>query len=82
MSTVTTAPTPSNSEVAQRIARTHSYVSRLRSGDRLPSWETSRNIEREYGWSLADQASARERGQWSPEFEKVLQKDAAKTPAD
>ena len=76
-----TAPTPSNAEVARRIGRTHSYVSRLRSGDRLPSWETGRLIEREYGWDLGDQALAREANDWAAQFEKVLQRDIDQTPA-
>lgn len=57
-----TTNTPTNQVIADAIGLTHSGVSRIRNGNRLPSLEIMQNIERAYGWSLKDQAEARERG--------------------
>lgn len=48
-----------NREVGDRIGLSHSSVSRIRAGERIPSIDVMQVIAREYGWSLDDQAAAR-----------------------
>lgn len=48
-----------NREVGDRIGLSHSSVSRIRAGERIPSIDVMQVIAREYGWSLDDQATAR-----------------------
>lgn len=66
--------TPTNQEVADAIGLTHSGVSRIRSGNRLPSIAKMRQIEAAFGWSFEDQANAREKGmlEYAREFNLVL----------
>ena len=63
---------PTNQEVADAITMTHSGVSRIRSGGRLPSIDTMRRIQDVYGWSVQDQIEARARGEYVEEFELAL----------
>lgn len=69
-----TAPVvaPTNQEVGERIGLTHSSVSRLRSGARLPSVPTMARIQEVYGWSVQEQVEARGRGTYADEFEAAI----------
>lgn len=60
---------PTNTEIASLIGLSHSGVSRIRSGHRLPSLQAMRRIEQEFNWPLNAQAVARERGTYAVEFE-------------
>jgi len=61
-----------NREIGEILGLTHAGVSRLRSGDRLPSIDTMFNIEAEYGWKIDAQMRARKKGSYSAEFEQAL----------
>lgn len=61
-----------NEQVAVEIGLTHSAVSRLRSGYRLPSFETMVEIELAYDWPISEQAKARKDQVYAAEFEKRL----------
>lgn len=63
---------PTNHEVGSRIGLSHSGVSRIRSGDRLPSVPVMAKIATEYGWSLDDQVEARAHGSYHVDLERVL----------
>lgn len=70
-----TAPTPvipTNSDVASRVGLTHSGVSRIRSGARLPSIAVMRRIETVYGWNTQKQIESREQGTYAEDFESAL----------
>lgn len=66
-----------NQQVGTDIGATHSMVSRIRSGDRLPSFELMRQIETQIGWSMTDQTDARLLGSYAQEFESALAKNYA-----
>lgn len=68
----TTNPPLTNSQVAEALGLSESGVSRLRSGDRLPSLEVMQKIETVYGWSVQGQSNARQAGDWTGAFVKVL----------
>lgn len=72
MTTTAPVPLPTNVEVGQRIGLSHSGVSRIRSGDRVPSLARMRDIEREYGWALVAQIESQEKGRYAEDFEDVL----------
>lgn len=72
MTTETAPIAPTNQDVAAKIGLTHSGVSRIRSGDRLPSIPTMARIETVYGWTVQDQVSARGTGKYAEEFEGAL----------
>jgi len=63
-----------NVQVAQAIGMTHSGVSRIRSGDRLPSVEKMVEIAAALGWSVEDQVKARTEGKYAEQFEAILAK--------
>lgn len=44
-----------NKEVGRRLGLTHTAISRIRSGKRLPSIATMRQIQLEYHWSIEAQ---------------------------
>jgi len=60
---------PTNEEIAQKIGLSHSGVSRIRNGHRLPGIETMQKIQEVYGWSVQTQVDARSRGTYAAEFE-------------
>lgn len=62
-------PVITNARVAKDIGVTHSMVSRIRSGDRHPSFEIMAQIERAYNWTISDQAKARTEGKYAQMFE-------------
>ena len=67
-----TTKTP-NTKVAKELRLDPSAVSRLRSGDRTPSFDTMNRVSDAFGWPCAEQALARQRGAWSTHFERVIQ---------
>lgn len=72
-----TRPVVTNEAVAKRLGLTHSAISRIRSGDRMPSFHTMQVIEVEFGWSIADQSEARRLDQYASEFERVINGQAS-----
>ena len=68
----TTQAAPTNVEVGLAIGLSHSTVSRIRSGDRLPSMAVMSEIERAYGWTRIDQWAARDAGRYADEFELAI----------
>lgn len=61
-----------NETVAQELGITHSAVSRIRSGDRLPSLALVRRIAATYGWSIEDQIASRDPMVYANGFEDLL----------
>ena len=58
--------------VAQLLGCSIATVSRLRAGDRQPSFLLMAGIERAIGWMIEDQARARAGSRWHLEFETQL----------
>lgn len=73
-----TRPVVTNEAVAKRLGLTHSAISRIRSGDRLPSFDTMVRIDAEYDWPIQDQTDARLLGSYHVEFERIIN---VQTPA-
>ena len=69
MSAMNTGIVVTNEQVAKDIGVTHSMVSRIRSGDRHPGYDTMKQIERAYNWTVADQLKARDEGKYAQTFE-------------
>lgn len=67
-----------NIEVAERIGLSHSSVSRIRSGDRLPSIDVMANIAESYGWDFTSQVHSRQAGTYADDFEAVISGAARK----
>lgn len=61
-----------NVALGELIDLSHATVSRIRSGDRLPSVEVMAKIKDELGWSLDDQVSARLARRYVERFEEIL----------
>ena len=83
--TQTEIPPLTNSQVAEALGLSESGVSRLRSGDRLPSLDVMQTIEKVYGWTVQGQSNARQAGKWTEAFVTVLQaaaEEAAKGTPD
>lgn len=69
-----------NKTVAERIGLTHSTISRIRNGHRVPSVDAMVRIEAETKWSVADQIKARQEGTYAEAFRKrVLKEQPAPT---
>lgn len=68
----TVKSTVTNEQVGKMLHLSHSMVSRLRSNDRNPSFETMVEIERKFGWMMESQIRSRTAGRWGVEFEEVL----------
>lgn len=62
----------SNTQVGADIGLDYTTVSRIRSGQRLPSIDVMVQIELRYGWSVGDQARARTDDKFAEEFERIL----------
>lgn len=62
----TTSPT--NEELAGLLGVSHATVSRIRSGDRLPSLQVMQKIREEFGWTLDEQTDARNAGNYAEHF--------------
>jgi len=63
-----------NQQVADDIGITHSAVSRIRSGDRLPSIQLVRKIAATYGWPVEQQIEDLDPARYAVAFEAVLAK--------
>lgn len=61
-----------NVQVGDDIGLAHSTVSRIRSGDRLPSVDIMVEIERVYQWKVNWQIRARMNGNYAEKFEELL----------
>lgn len=61
-----------NPSIAKLLGLDPSAVSRLRSGDRNPSFDTMSRIASVFGWSAAEQTLARQTGSWAEQFECVI----------
>ena len=61
-----------NVQVGDDIGLAHSTVSRIRSGDRLPSIDIMVEIARVYGWSVERQIEARMADRYTGRFERML----------
>lgn len=72
MTTTTPTHAVTNTEVADKIGLNHSMVSRIRGGQRTPSFDTMAAIEAAYGWPLTEQAISRKRGTYAEDFESVI----------
>lgn len=59
----------SNSELGVRLGVSHATVSRIRSGNRLPSIGVMSRISELTGWSINDQVQARNEGRYSEQFD-------------
>lgn len=63
-----------NRTIADRLGLSVATVSRLRSGDRYPSFAVMERIASETGWSVARQSTARTAGKWYLGFEEACRK--------
>lgn len=63
-----------NRTIADRLGLSVATVSRLRSGDRYPSFAVMERIASETGWSVARQSTARAAGKWYLGFEEACRK--------
>jgi transcriptional regulator with XRE-family HTH domain len=61
-----------NEWVAQQLDLTHSTISRIRSGDRLPSIPVMDRIEERFGWRTELQMVSRRKGTYAHDFEIIL----------
>lgn len=67
-----TRPAVTNEAVGKALGLSHSMVSRIRSGDRMPSFDKMVKIAAVYGWSLEAQGEAHRLDQYASEFEKAI----------
>lgn len=74
MHDMTTKAPVTNQRVADDLGITHSAVSRIRSGDRLPSLQLVRRIAGQLGWPVDEQVSSLDPKTYAAAFEKVLAK--------
>jgi transcriptional regulator with XRE-family HTH domain len=72
MDTVKAAVT--NQRVADDLGITHSMVSRIRSGDRLPSLQLVRRIADRLGWAIDEQIATLDPEKYAAGFEELLAK--------
>lgn len=63
---------PTNSEVGDKLGLTHSGVSRIRSGKRLPSIDRMNHIAEAYNWDIESQMQARADGVYAAGFEEAI----------
>lgn len=63
-----------NQRVADELGVSHSAISRIRSGDRLPSLQLVRVIEAKFGWPVAKQIETLDPRYYAAEFEAILSK--------
>lgn len=62
----------SNIKLGELLGLSHASVSRIRSGDRLPSSEVMALISKLTGWTMDEQFSCRTAGTYSEEFDKAF----------
>lgn len=70
---------PTNESVAAKLGLTHSGVSRIRSGDRIPHRENMYKIADVYKWSVTDQLNSAQRHTYAEDFEAAI---AVSDPVD
>jgi transcriptional regulator with XRE-family HTH domain len=58
-----------NQQIGDRIGLSHSGVSRIRSGGRVPLLPTMLRIEQATGWSVEEQSRAAAQGRYAEQFE-------------
>lgn len=63
----------SNIKLGELLDLSHASVSRIRSGDRLPSLKVMSVIAGLTGWSLDDQMAARNAGTYADVFEETFE---------
>lgn len=63
-----------NQRVAEDLGVTHATISRIRSGDRLPSLALMLTIEKVTRWRLSAQVRWRQEGKYATAFEQMLYK--------
>lgn len=63
-----------NQRVADDLGVTHSAISRIRSGDRLPSLQLVRRIDAVLGWAVDEQVSSLDPEVYAKNFENLLAK--------
>ena len=61
-----------NQQVATDLGVSHATISRIRSGDRVPSVELMDTIARVTRWKINRQVGARLAGKYADEFESML----------
>lgn len=61
-----------NVRIASDIGLDHTTVSRIRSGDRMPSLDVMIEIERVYKWAIPLQVVARATDDYAGAFERIL----------
>ena len=66
------AQTTNHRAIAELLGLSIPTISRLRSGERVPSWPNQQVIAERLNWPLADQTRARERSRWYIEFERHI----------
>lgn len=69
MTSMTTGTTVTNEQIARDLKLSDSMVSRIRSGDRFPSFGTMELIALQYHWPVADQVARRMLGEYAKSFE-------------
>jgi transcriptional regulator with XRE-family HTH domain len=74
MATMATRALVTNQRVAEDLGVTHSAVSRIRSGDRLPSLALVRRISARYNWSVEEQIEDLDPTRYAAAFEAILAK--------
>lgn len=74
MDAMATKAPVTNQRVADDLGVTHAHISRIRSGDRLPSLQLVRRIEVKLGWLVSDQIADLDPGRYAAAFEVVLTK--------
>lgn len=74
MDDMTTKAPVTNQRVADDLGLTHSAVSRIRSGDRLPSLKLVQKIALVYGWSVEEQIADHDAERYAIAFEAILSK--------
>lgn len=74
MGPMSTRAQVTNQRVAEDLGLTHSAVSRIRSGDRLPSINLVRKIAAVLAWPVEDQIATLDPAEYAVGFEAILAK--------
>lgn len=60
-------------DVAKSLGLSESGVSRLRSGGRMPSYQTMAKVAEVFGWPIDSQVVHRMNGTWGEQFNKQIE---------
>lgn len=74
MDDMATRSVVTNQRVAEELGVTHAHISRIRSGDRLPSLQLVRRINARFGWSVTEQIADLDPKRYAEAFEEILAK--------